>query len=122
MITKAFPRPDNPIPTMKARQLALGYDQAIIVILAVDRSHERVHCTTYGRLADDKIEAARLGQLAVEALAPGRPSEIEKPAMVSKIQAGKQIQRFQIMHRNLQKELKRLETENRALRGVEGIE
>jgi hypothetical protein len=57
-----------PVPVAAARDIALNFSKDIVVIVALDKAHDKIHTTTYGRDAFDKILAADLGvKLALEA-------------------------------------------------------
>ena len=57
-----------PVPVEAARQIAAMYRKCIVIILAVDRAHDKVHTTTYGASPDVKALAAKLGDQATKAI------------------------------------------------------
>lgn len=64
----ASPPEYKPVEVEAAKFIARQYDKAVVVILAWDRVHNRIHSTTYGQEEADKLAAARLGmQLAAAA-------------------------------------------------------
>lgn len=53
--------PYRPIPVDEARAIADRYRKRMVVILAYDGAHEKTHVTTYGVAAEDKVNAAAVG-------------------------------------------------------------
>lgn len=56
------------IPVSVAQQVAEQFDKDWVVILGYDADHNLTHTTTYGRSPTNKIEAARYGTIAAEAI------------------------------------------------------
>jgi hypothetical protein len=52
-----------PVPTGVAKQIARQFGKAQVVILSVDSVHQLIHTTTYGFTAQDKVDAATLGEI-----------------------------------------------------------
>lgn len=55
------------VPVEAARMIANRYDKQVVVIVAEDTVHNKIHTTTYGALPEDKIRAAELGPSLAEA-------------------------------------------------------
>lgn len=58
----------QPIPVAEARGLASRYGKAFVIILAYDAEVESIHTTTYGSNIESKWWAARLGEIATNAI------------------------------------------------------
>jgi hypothetical protein len=56
------------IPVFEAKKIADGYRKAQVVILAWDDRHHRMHTTTYGVSAGDKVAAASIGEQCARAI------------------------------------------------------
>jgi hypothetical protein len=52
----------QPIPVSAAAEIAERFAKSIVVITAYDRQYELTHTTTYGRDAQDKLDAAAAGE------------------------------------------------------------
>ena len=61
-------RPYLPIPVEVARQIARDFDRQIVIILAWNHKHGKLHTVTYGVQPNDKIWAAKGGEIASKAL------------------------------------------------------
>lgn len=57
-----------PIPVDVARKIARCFRKDLIVVLGYDRSVNRLHTTTYGRLPEEKQLAALCGEVCARAL------------------------------------------------------
>lgn len=60
-------KPYVPVPVEAARDVAHGFEKNIVVIVSWDREHNRLHTTTYGVGAGDKVGAAKLGEILTKA-------------------------------------------------------
>lgn len=58
----------KPVPVAAAVAVADQCEKDVVVILAIDRKHGLTHTTTYGRTAEDKSEAAHLGDYLTKAI------------------------------------------------------
>lgn len=58
----------QPVPVDAAKQIATGFQKSVVVILCFDRTHQRVHTTTYGVAPTDKDWAAEWGEIATRAI------------------------------------------------------
>lgn len=56
-----------PVPVAAARQIAAEYEKQVVAIVSLDRPHVRVHVTTFGETAEDKLAASNLGDLLAKA-------------------------------------------------------
>jgi len=56
------------IPVEICRQLSADFDKEIVIVCAWDSEHEKLHTTTYGKEPQDKINAARGGEICAKAL------------------------------------------------------
>jgi len=56
------------IPVETAREIARTFDKQIVVICAWNHDHGKLHTVTYGVEPDDKINAAKAGELCAKAL------------------------------------------------------
>lgn len=56
------------IPVEVARKIARDFDRQIVVICAWSHEHKLLHTVTYGEQPNDKISAAKAGELAAAAL------------------------------------------------------
>lgn len=52
----------KPVPVEAAKKIAEEFDKQQVVIIAVDHPHDQIHTATYGVSAEDKVEAASLGE------------------------------------------------------------
>jgi hypothetical protein len=59
--------PYQPVHVTEARGIAERYQKRVVVITAWDEAHGRLHTTTYGVTAQDKLWAAELGELLSKA-------------------------------------------------------
>lgn len=57
----------KPVPVAAAESIAREYDKAIVVIIAWDAAHNRLHTTTYAPDAQYKAGAAELGEILAQA-------------------------------------------------------
>lgn len=57
----------QPVPVIAAKGIADAYAKPIVAIVSWDPEHKRVHTTTYGVTAVDKLSAAALGELLATA-------------------------------------------------------
>lgn len=57
----------KPVTVDAARQIAQAFQKSIVVIIAIDPVHDKLHTTTYGMGSVDKVQAARLGDLLATA-------------------------------------------------------
>ena len=55
------------VPVAAARDIARSFAKDVVVIVAYDNAHERLHTTTYGRDPLDKVRAADLGEVLAKA-------------------------------------------------------
>jgi hypothetical protein len=69
-----------PVPVDAAREISHRYAKQIVAIIAYDTSHRRLHKTTYGQSAGDKVHAASLGDVLVVA-AGYRPDSLGDAAL-----------------------------------------
>ncbi len=53
-------KPYAPVPVEAARQIAVRFEKHVVVILAYDAVHGKVHTTSYGTDPEAKIYAANL--------------------------------------------------------------
>jgi hypothetical protein len=58
----------QPVPVYAARRLAEEFGKEVVIILAWDHVHDRLHTTTYGRADKSKWLAADAGIVAARAL------------------------------------------------------
>lgn len=58
---------DQPIPVRAAREVATYCDKDIVVIVGYDHINRQIHCATWGRGAEDKLQAAALGEILATA-------------------------------------------------------
>ncbi len=58
----------QPIPVSEAKDLAEKYGKDQVLIFAYDRESGRMHTTTYGKSAEDKLQAAQGGDRVAEIL------------------------------------------------------
>lgn len=56
------PQPYLQIPAETAAGISVKFEKDIVVVVAIDRAHDKTHITTFGRVAKDKDEAAALGE------------------------------------------------------------
>jgi len=61
----------KPVPVDAAKHVADTHDKDIVIIVSVDDAHNQTHFTTYGRAAEDKPRAARIGEMIAEATGHG---------------------------------------------------
>jgi hypothetical protein len=61
-------KPYLSIPVEVARQIARDFDKQIVIISAWNHEHKKLHITTYGSEPNDKISAARGGEICAKAL------------------------------------------------------
>ena len=61
-------KPYLPIPVEFAREVARKFDKDIVIICAWSNEHALLHTTTYGVNPEDKIHAAKGGEIAATAL------------------------------------------------------
>ena len=57
-----------PVPVTAAKHIAESFAKSIVVINAWDPDHKVMHTTTYGVSPEDKVHAARGGEMTAEAL------------------------------------------------------
>lgn len=57
-----------PVPVHAAKSLAETFRKSIVVILSLDRDHDLVNTTTYGKSARDKLVAAQWGETCAAAI------------------------------------------------------
>lgn len=57
----------QPIPVSAAADIAGRYEKDVVVIVAWDRTFEKIHTTTFGITAEDKLAAAELGPILAAA-------------------------------------------------------
>lgn len=60
--------PYEPIPVGAAIRLSREFAKDVVVIIALDLTHDKTQCTTFGVKADNKIVAARMGDFLMEKL------------------------------------------------------
>ena len=48
-----------PVPVPAAKQIAEEYDKDQVLIICADTAHDKLHFTSYGVTATDKLEAGR---------------------------------------------------------------
>lgn len=51
----------QPVPVSAAANIASEFSKKIVIIISLDAVHNRFHTTTFGRLAEEKISAASIG-------------------------------------------------------------
>ena len=56
------------VPVEAAKRIALEFDKQQVVIIAVDHPFNQIHTATYGVGADDKVEAAKMGEFLTKQL------------------------------------------------------
>ena len=56
------------VPVDAAKCIATFYDKSIVIIACWDREHNKLHTTTYGVLPEDKVSAAKGGEIVAAAL------------------------------------------------------
>lgn len=56
------------IPVETAREISRKFDKQIVIIFAWNREHAKMHTVTYGVEPEDKISAAKGGEIATAAL------------------------------------------------------
>jgi len=56
-----------PVTVEAARSVGICFHKDVVVILSIDRSHDLMHTTTWGRSAEDKVFAARWGDVLTAA-------------------------------------------------------
>jgi hypothetical protein len=61
-------KPYLSIPVEVARKIAREFDKQIVIICAFNHDHQRLHTVTYGAKPEDKISAAKGGDICTEAL------------------------------------------------------
>lgn len=61
-------KPYLSIPVETARQIARDFDKQIVIINAWNHEHNLMHTVTYGVAPNDKISAARGGEICAKAL------------------------------------------------------
>lgn len=57
----------KPIPINEAWRIAQDYRKSHVVIVCYDADHHKTHLTTYGRTAEQKVQAAKLGEILLAA-------------------------------------------------------
>jgi hypothetical protein len=65
-----------PVPVEAARAVAQRWEKQVVVIVAWDQGHNKVHTTTYGFSPRDKIAAAKLGELLTAAAGADRSESV----------------------------------------------
>lgn len=48
-----------PVPVPAAEQISRKYEKDQVIVISADRAHDKLHFTSYGKTATDKLEAAR---------------------------------------------------------------
>lgn len=61
-------KPYLSIPVETAREISRRFDKQIVIICAWNNEHQLMHTVTYGAQPDDKLKAARGGELVTAAL------------------------------------------------------
>lgn len=56
-----MPDPYQPVPFQVCEQIAKQFAKDIVIVVAVDWTHDKTHFATFGKSADDKAKAAILG-------------------------------------------------------------
>ena len=56
------------VPVHEARKIAERYRKAIVVIVAYDTTHQKLHTTTFGVMPEDKDVAALWGEACATAI------------------------------------------------------
>lgn len=52
----------KPVPVSAAAAIASDYEKAMVIVCAVDRTHDRTHFTSFGITTEDKYLAAELAE------------------------------------------------------------
>ena len=65
----------KPVPVAVALAIADHFDKDVVVIFAIDRACDKNHMTTYGKTAENKIQAAVIADLIGSALDLAGPHE-----------------------------------------------
>lgn len=60
--------PYRPVPVDVCRQIAGSFNKSVVIVLAWDQEHQKLHTTTYGVSPADKINAANGGETCAKAL------------------------------------------------------
>jgi len=60
--------PYQAIPVSEAREIAEKYGKDQVLIFAWDKESGYMHCTTYGKSSEDKMQAAQGGDRVAEFL------------------------------------------------------
>ena len=63
----------EPIPVATARNVAAQHGRDVVVIVTWSRAANRMDTITYGRSANDKVTAAKLGEILTNAAGAGPP-------------------------------------------------
>lgn len=58
----------KPVPVDRAKGIALDFSKDIVIICVWDREHNLLHTTTYGVSPEDKVSAAKGGEIVAQAL------------------------------------------------------
>ena len=53
----------KPVSTLVAERIAKEYDKYQVIIICCDAKHDKLHFTTYGETATEKLDAARASNL-----------------------------------------------------------
>ena len=53
----------KPVSTLVAKRIADEYDKSQVIIICCDAKHDKLHFTTYGKTATEKLDAARASNL-----------------------------------------------------------
>lgn len=66
----------KPVTVEAARQIATVFEKNVVVVASIDTLHDRLHVTTFGRSAAEKLTAAAYGDKIAEVLASERLAEM----------------------------------------------
>src|SRR5262245_38447248 len=90
-----------PIPVQMARQIAEATQRDIVTILAWSHEHQLLHTTTYGVTAADKVTAARMGDIATQALGMDLLRSEVSEDFRKDLDAGKQCRMLEVIRKHL---------------------
>lgn len=83
--------PYQPVPVSAAADIARQYAKQIIVILSCDTAHNLTHYTTFGVSAEEKIQAANIGDLVANIINGGKSHIFEDFRLLDAAQAKAKI-------------------------------
>ena len=89
----------KPVTVQAASEIARVFNKDVVVVMAIDRTHDKTHFTSYGRSADDKIQAAEFCELISGGL--GCPGPLERFEDFRSVDAAKRAEDIENARRAL---------------------